>query len=290
MAIIRTDRNLNPQLLRTFVQIVEGRSFAKAAIALRMTQPAISAQVRKLEELLGAKLFERTSGRRNVEVTTLAERLLPYAYEILRLNHSVFTRLMRDEVAGTVRLAATEDHAAHMLPEIIGAFRREHPRVEVEVETGMTIEMREHVGSKYDLVLAAQPAGTGRGQVLRGEQLHWTRSSHHRAHLEDPLPLALYPDGCLYRLWAEQALRSAGRSWRVAVTSASRSTIEATLLQGLAVSVLPGSSIKKPLIKLGKADGFPKLPTLELALYRRENTGRTAQHALAEAIARALAG
>jgi DNA-binding transcriptional LysR family regulator len=124
--------------------------------------------------------------------------------------------------------------------------------------------------------------------VLRREQLHWVRALHHRAHLEDPLPLAVYPDGCVYRRWAEQALRKAGRSWRIAITSASRSAIEAMLLQGLAVSVFPASTLRRPLIKLGKAEGLPKLPYLELALHRRKNAGGGARHALAQAIIDAL--
>src|SRR4051812_1830549 len=137
MAITRPYRDVDPKLLRTFVQIAEEGSFAKAASALNLSQPAVSAQVRKLERLLDARLFQRTSGQRHVNVTTFAKRLLPHAHEILRLNHAVFSKFMRKEVTGSVRLAATEDHAAHLLPAIIGAFRRAYPCVEVAVETGM---------------------------------------------------------------------------------------------------------------------------------------------------------
>lgn len=286
--MIKREPDLDPRLLRTFVQIAEAGNFAQAARLLRTSQPAVSAQVRTLEDRLGASLFERTSGRRSVALTAAGAALLPHAYEMLRLNHAIVAAVAATSVAGTVRLAATEDHAAHLLPEIIGAFRREHPRVSVEIETGMTIEMRKRVGSTYDLVLAAQPVGNGGGEVLRREPLHWTGSPHHRAHLEDPLPLAVYPEGCVYRRWAEQALDRAGRAWRIAVTSASRSTLEATVLQGLAVSVLPGSSIKRPLVTLGRADGFPALPPLELALYRRRKSELSAHAALADAITRAL--
>jgi DNA-binding transcriptional LysR family regulator len=280
---------LDPRLLQTFVQVVEAGNFAKAAAALKMTQPAVSGHVRRFERLLNAKLFERMSGQRNVRLTAFGERLLPYAHEILRLNHSVISKLVHPEVVGTVRLGATEDHAAYLLPPIIGAFHREHPLVEVVIETGMTMEMREHVGSRYDMVLAAQPVGTGRGQVLRRERLHWAGSSDHQAHLEDPLALAVYPDGCVYRRWVERALSDHGRSWRIAVTSASRSAIEATVLQGLAVSALPGFSFRKPLVKLGNSDGLPELPNLELALYRNPNTGQ-AQRVLAKAIIDAIGG
>jgi DNA-binding transcriptional LysR family regulator len=288
MRIIRPAQ-LDPRLLQTFVQVVEAGNFAKAAAALKMTQPAVSGHVRRFERLLNAKLFERMSGQRSVRLTAFGERLLPYAHEILRLNHSVISKLVHPEVVGTVRLGATEDHAAYLLPPIIGAFHREHPLVEVEIETGMTMEMREHVGSRYDMVLAAQPVGTGRGQVLRRERLHWTGSSDHQAHLEDPLALAVYPDGCVYRRWVERALSDHGRSWRIAVTSASRSAIEATVLQGLAVSALPGFSFRKPLVKLGNSDGLPELPNLELALYRNPNTGQ-AQRVLAKAIIDAIGG
>jgi DNA-binding transcriptional LysR family regulator len=87
----------------------------------------------------------------------------------------------------------------------------------------------------------------------------------------------------------ERALSDHGRSWRIAVTSASRSAIEATVLQGLAVSALPGFSFRKPLVKLGGSDGLPELPNLELALYRNPNTGQ-AQRVLAKAIIDAIGG
>jgi DNA-binding transcriptional LysR family regulator len=152
-------------------------------------------------------------------LTPLGERFLAHAYELLSLNRSVITKMRAGDVAGTVRLAATEDHAAHVLPEIVAEFCRKHPHVDMQIETGMTIHMRNQIPSDYDLVLAAQRSGERRGQFLRREPLRWVGLTQHRVHLDAPLPLAIYPADCLYRRLAEKALRKAHRAWRVAVCS-----------------------------------------------------------------------
>ena len=279
---------LEGRALQTFVQVAETGGFARAALVVRRTQPAVSAQIRKIEAVLGGPLFERSSGRRRVALTPLGERFLVHAYELLSLNRSVIARMRAGDVAGTVRLAATEDHAAYVLPEIVAEFCRRHPGVDVQIETGMTIQMRNQIPSDYDLVVAAQRSGERRGQFLRREPLRWVGLAQHRVHLETPLPLAIYPAGCLYRRLAEQGLRKAHRSWRVAVCSPSRSTIEAMVLRGMAVTVLPASTLRPPFAALDGLGGLPPLPAINLALYRRKAGESPVVKALADAIVERL--
>jgi DNA-binding transcriptional LysR family regulator len=279
---------LDGRALQTFVRVAETGGFAKAAVAVSRTQPAVSAQIRKIEVVLGGPLFERSSGRRRVALTLLGERFLAHAYELLSLNRSVITKMRAGDVAGTIRLAATEDHAAHVLPEIVAEFCRRHPHVDVRIETGMTFKMRDQIPSEYDLVLAAQRSGDRRGQFLRRESLRWIGLTEHRAHLETPLPLAIYPDSCLYRRLAEKELRKAHRSWRVAVCSPSRSTIEAMVLRGMAVTVFPASTLRPPFVALDGRGGLPPLPAIDLALYRRKVDESPAVKALADAIVEML--
>jgi DNA-binding transcriptional LysR family regulator len=137
--------------------------------------------------------------------------------------------------------------------------------------------MRNEIGTRYDIVLAAQQPGSGGGEVLRQEKLVWLSKNGHFKRDKNPIPLAIYPDGCLYRRWAIDALDQLSRRWRVASSSPSRSAILAAVAEGFAVSVLPASSITPALRRHVIQHGLPALPTLELALYRANDQSRAAQ-------------
>jgi DNA-binding transcriptional LysR family regulator len=88
----------------------------------------------------------------------------------------------------------------------------------------MTLRMRHELGDRFDIVVAAQPLDSGGGEVLRPRD-------------EGPLPLAVYPDGCLYRRWATDALDRINRPWRIAIASPSRSAILAAVAEGCSASL-----------------------------------------------------
>jgi DNA-binding transcriptional LysR family regulator len=175
----------------------------------------------------------------------------------------------------------TEDHAALAVPKLIGLFRRLHPDVDVDIQTGMTLRMRHELGDRFDIVVAAQPLDSGGGEVLRQERLVWLSKDGRAPRDEGPLPLAVYPDGCLYRRWATDALDRINRPWRIAIASPSRSAILAAVAEGFAVAVLPASSIASEVSDRVIHRGLPSLPKLEVALYRA-NDQRAATQAFAE--------
>jgi DNA-binding transcriptional LysR family regulator len=274
-------RAIDPVLLQSFVCVADAQSFAKAARRLSKSQPAISTHINRLENLLGLSLVVRGSGRREVSLTPAGAILLPFARGILGLQAEAWKRLNNVEIAGSVRLGVTEDHAALAVPKLIGLFRSLHPDVDVDIQTGMTLRMRHELGDRFDIVIAAQPLDSGGGEVLRQERLIWL-SKNGRVHRhEGPLPLAVYPDGCLYRRWATDALDRINRSWRIAIASPSRSAILAAVAEGFAVTVLPASSIPSEVSDCVIHRGLPSLPKLEVALYRA-NDQRAATQALAE--------
>ena len=269
-------RAIDPVLLQSFVCIADAQSFAKAARRLSKTQPAISTHINRLENLLGLPLVVRGSGRREVSLTPSGATLLPFARRILELQAEAWKRLNNIEIAGSVRLGVTEDHAALAVPKLIGLFRGLHPDVDVDIQTGMTLRMRHELGDRFDIVIAAQPLDSGSGEVLRQERLVWL-SRDGRGHPEGPLPLAVYPDGCLYRRWATDALDRINRPWRIAIASPSRSAILAAVAEGFAITVLPASSIASEASNRVIRRGLPSLPKLEVALYRANDQRATTQ-------------
>jgi DNA-binding transcriptional LysR family regulator len=266
--------SLDPDLLKAFVAVADHRSFTRAAVALNRTQSAVSMQVKRLEERLQAELFHRTKA--NVDLSAAGEGLLGYARRILSLNEEAVGRVREHKVEGRVRLGVMDDYGTLLVPPLLAGFVANYPLIHIEMETGLTSSMTDRLGEAYDLVIAMHPQGSGEGELLRREQAVWAASPEHRVEELDPLPVALYPQGCLFRSWAMQALDAAKRPWRLAFVSHSLAAVEAIAAQGLAVSVVKAGTFPPRLRRLSERDGMPPLPRAEIRLHRAANLSRAA--------------
>ena len=257
---------LDPDLLRTFVAVAEHRSFTRAAAALHRTQSAASTQIRRLEERLGAPLFHRTTA--HVEMTPAGERLLGYARQMLALNDEAIARVRLHTVEGVVRLGVMDDYGSIVIPPILARFASSHPQIEIRMETGLTSTMVNRIGRDFDIVIAMHPKGHREGVSLRREQPVWAAAPVHPVEHLDPLPVALYPQGCLFRQWATDALNKSGRRWKLAFVSHSLAAVEAIVMQGLAVTVVKSGTCPDSLRRLSLKDGLPRLPMADIRLHR----------------------
>ena len=118
------------------------------------------------------------------------------------------------------------------------------------------------------------------GLVVHQEPLVWLTAVDSDVHHETPVPLALLPDGNLYRDYAVAALEGAGRRWRVACTSESISGLQAAVLAGMAVTVLGRSTVIPGLRELPPSPEFPALPSVDLLLYKASGALKPAARAL----------
>ncbi|KXX64240.1 LysR substrate-binding domain-containing protein [Marichromatium gracile] len=258
--------SLNVELLRTFVTVVEAQGFTQAGARLHRTQPAVSIQVKRLEQLIERPLFVRRKGRL-CGLTEAGEVLLGYARHMLRINDDALQAVGASGLAGKVRLGTPEDFASKYLPLVLSRFAAMHPRVQLEVCCDLSVKLLESVrGGQLDLALIRRNLEAKDGRGLYREPLHWVGSRMCQLIETDPLPLALFPEGCAYRAHAIDALAASGRAWRLAYVSPSLVGIQAAVLGGLGVSVLPDSSLLPGHRTLGPAEGLPPLPSVELAL------------------------
>lgn len=257
---------LDPDLLRAFVAVADHRSFTRAAAMLNRTQSAVSMQIKRLEERLQVELFRRSKA--HVEVSAAGEGLLGYARRILALNDEAVGRLVERKVAGVVRLGVMDDYGQSVLPPILAGFAADYPSIDIEMETGLTAGMPARLGERFDLVIAMHPADSGDGEFLRREQAMWAGCAHRAVEELDPLSVALYPPGCLFRKWAMEALDAAGRPWRLSFVSHSLAVVEAVVAQGLAVTVVKAGTFPAGLRALSAGDGMPPLPAADIRLHR----------------------
>jgi len=261
--------SLDPDLLMAFVAVAEQRSFTRAAVLLNRTQSAVSMQIKRLEDRLGVELFSRTKA--NVDLSPAGEGLLGYARRILSLNDEAVGRLAERKVEGVVRLGVMDDYGTSIVPPLLASFLAGYPRIHVEMETGLTASMPSRLGEAYDLVIAMHPEGRGEAEFLRREQAVWATSAAHAVERQAPLPVALYPQGCLFRKWAIEALDAAKRPWRLAFVSHSLAAVEAVAAQGLAVTVVKRGTFPPKLRALSDHDGMPRLPAADICLHRAAN-------------------
>jgi DNA-binding transcriptional LysR family regulator len=260
---------LDPELLAAFVAVADHRSFTRAATVLNRTQSAVSMQIMRLEERLQVKLFHRT--KMHVDLSQAGECFLSYARRILVLNNEAIGRMQDHKVDGRVRLGVMEDYGTIVVPGLLASFISGYPLINVEMETGLTCSMWDRLGDAFDLVIAMHPAGRGEWQFLRREQAVWAGSPDHRIDDSNPLPLALYPQGCLFRKWAMEALDAAKRPWRLAFVSHSQGAVEAIVAQGLAVTVVKAGIFPQRLRSLSVDDGMPCLPAADICLHSAAN-------------------
>ncbi|MEM9206184.1 MAG: LysR substrate-binding domain-containing protein [Pseudomonadota bacterium] len=259
---------LDSDQLRTFIAIAETGSFTRAAEVVHKTQSAVSMQMKRLEDRVGASLFTREG--RAVRLSDKGERLADYARQILSLNAEALASLSDDGLDGHVRLGTPDDFADRFLPEILALFARSYPKVEVTVVCEPTPTLAERIRNHdLDLAIITHVDGKGPVEVIRKEPLHWVASHRCTCPLrQDPIPLALGRPTCAWRQAAERGLNELGRSYRVLYSSWNSMAVAAAVSAGLAVSVLPESAIRADMKVLGPSDGFPLLPSCKIALLR----------------------
>jgi len=282
--------SLEPDLLRAFVLIAEGRSFTQAASLIGRTQSAVSMQMKRLEELLGQPVLSRSKGG-SVELTPHGEYLLGRARQILALNDEVIATFRAPAVAGTVRLGTPDDYAFGYLPPVLKRFAESHPAVQVDVTCAASEELMVRLKQgALDLALisaGAEPRGWPTVPLWRGP-LVWVTAARQSPHRLDPLPLAIAhqdphrvtKEDCCWSRAAVDALERAGRRYRVAYTSSSLVGTHAPVLAGLAVAVSALSWLPDGLRVLGPDDGMPQLPDFGILLVK----GPTASQPVTDAI------
>ena len=129
---------MSDRRLQVFYSVARHLSFTKAAEALHMTQPAVTFQVRQLEEQFNTRLFDRTHNR--INLTEAGDRVYHYAKQIFELYSRMEgeVRELTGEVSGVVILGASTTIAEYMLPSLLGAFKRKFPDVVIRLRVSNT--------------------------------------------------------------------------------------------------------------------------------------------------------
>ncbi|WP_341312650.1 LysR family transcriptional regulator [Paraburkholderia sp. IMGN_8] len=245
--------DLNLRDIRAFIAVAQAGNFTRAAAQLHLSQPALTVQIRRLEETVGARLFDRNS--RNVALTPTGRELLPVLQKSLYdMEHVLLdARALGDGSTGTVRVACLPSFAASLLPDLIRAFKHDFPRVGFhirDVVAGMvnTLVRNEEVdvgltgGELSDSALEVLHIGEDRLVVVCPKDHPLARKR--RITLKDLVsePLVLTARGTSVRAVVDAALANAQCTPEVSCEPTYMMTAVAMVRGGLGVTILPGSA------------------------------------------------
>ena len=162
----------DPTLLKSFLVVAQEASFTRAAERLHLTQSAVSAHVRRLEENLERQLFSRST--RSVALTEEGETLLGYARAILQLNEKAKLQLSGKPRSVHVRIGSSDDFMSSWLPRVLHDFQTAYPAVSLEVHVAnmATLLAKLNCGD-LDLIVGSRCNGRQAGTLLRREPLVW---------------------------------------------------------------------------------------------------------------------
>jgi DNA-binding transcriptional LysR family regulator len=259
-------KNLDMALLRAFLAVVDSGGVTRAATVLALSQAAVSQQIRRLEEGLDCRLFER-AGRRLV-LTPVGERLIAQARRLLALNDEVCSAMRTPSFAGELRLGVPYDIIASIVPPILRRFAKAQPRVRVSLVCEDSKVVREQLrAGGVDLALTTETECGRHGETLRTDRLVWVGVPGGDAHLRDPLPVSLGAPTCVFRPVAIEALGKARRDWRAVCEVSRLEPVYAAIEAGLAVAPLLRSSVPERFEILGRDARLPALPEFRINLY-----------------------
>ena len=166
--------SLDIRTLRSLISVADTGSVTETARRLGRTQPAISLQLQRLEEITGRSLFHH-QGRR-MALTPEGDMVLAYAKSIIRLHDELLSRLSSPEVQGHVVLGVPDLYAAYILPPVLSVFKEAFPRSQVQVRCALSTPTVDRVlRGEVDIALVTRMNDFTRGLVVHQEQLVWMR-------------------------------------------------------------------------------------------------------------------
>lgn len=261
--------NLDMDCLRTFITINNLGSFADAADHLHRTAPAISLQIKRLEDQLGTKIFQK-SGRKMI-LSTAGENLLHKAQKILDINDEIVLRLSIKPLKGKIALGVIQDYADTFLPLILNKFKSTHPDVHITVIVDSTKNLTTQIKKgTLDLAIAIDDKSNLKKEKIKQEKMVWLSKPSLEINPKLPLPLVLLEAPCTFREKAIEALNNQERSWEIVFTSPSLSGLYAAIDAGLGITARTKLSCNEEIEQSIKALKLPKLPTVNFVIYEKK--------------------
>jgi DNA-binding transcriptional LysR family regulator len=271
--------------LQALCAIHDQGGVSRAAVALALSQSAVSHKIRRLEDALGCALLDRGAGR--PRFTEEGQKLLGYARRILALNDEALHALSTEPLSGRIRLGVTEDMTSGGVSRVLGHFTRLHPAVSVHIGVAPSRVIADRLGrGELDVGVFQVFAADRRPDdvTLMEDSLHWVKSPDLALDTAQPMPLLAFDDNCFYRDWALYHAAEAGAGFRIVMECTSIAGMTSAIRAGLGVTLLNSRHIEPGFNVL--TEPYPKPPDLAYIV----RCARKARNATVMALVKIVAG
>jgi DNA-binding transcriptional LysR family regulator len=189
---------------------------------------------------------------------------------VLELNDEMIDTLRGSSLSGAIRIGFGQDFVATILPLVLARFSALYPlvKLEVTVDLGQVLAQKIDAGD-LDLVLTLGGSQKKTAHLLSELPLHWIASPSFKDRAQQPLPMALFNPPCGCQTPGLEALESAGRPWRVAMTSPSLTGLWAAVSAGLGLTTRAELGLPADVQTIDL--GLPPLGNIPIVLHRRRN-------------------
>ena len=280
-------RNIDVSLFRTFVAVVEAGSMTGAANAQNLTQAAVSQQIKRLEDLFGDKVFDRS--QRKVQLTSIGQRLLSHARRMVALNDEIWSTITAPEFEGEINMGVPHDIFKPFMPPILRSFNQAWPKINLVLHSSATTKLLNQLqAGELDLILTTE-ALPGK-EMLLADSLVWAGMPGGLAYRQNPVPIALGHDECAFKPFALEALADAGLQWKLSCHVGSADPIVALLEADLGVAPFMAQTVPDNLAIIPVNNGLPTLPPFYINMHLKPGLKDPAALELAQHVRMSFAG
>lgn len=276
-------RDIDISLIRTFIAVVETGGMTSAARTLSLTQGAVSQQIKRLEALFDAELFERK--QKVLRLTAEGERLKARAYRLISLNDETWHLMTQPAFIGEIKLGVPLDMVRPLMPPILRRFSREHPKIQLTLVSDMTPTLLAALkNGEIDLTLTTEDRQGVEDQLLLSDRLVWVGAKNGEACYQSPLPVSIGSEPSAFRASTLDALNKAEVDWLVVCGVGNLESILATVEADMAVAPYLSRLVPEQLVIIDSNVGLPPLPAYHINLHMPESGGTLIAQELARYI------
>ncbi|MDQ2083414.1 LysR family transcriptional regulator [Xanthobacteraceae bacterium Astr-EGSB] len=231
--------NVPTELLRTLVAVVDLRSFTKAAQPFGITQPAVSAQIKRLQTLLGTDLLDKSAP--GVSLTAKGEAVVSEARRMLSINDRLVKLTVTEPSSLRLRVGLPGDHVGQLLWRPLELFRKRWPHVRLHVHAATTSQLV-HELEQGDLDVVAvlsgiKPVDHARFHWL--EEMVWVRAPETRLDPTSPIPLVSHGRHCLIHQHVMAALEKEGLDHDLVFSGSNLASLTSAVAAGFGIMAIP---------------------------------------------------
>ncbi len=281
--------NLEIELLRTFIAFADTGSFKQASELVFRSQPAVSMQMKRFEDLVGKQLFMKKG--RDLVLTEAGLNMVAHARQLLSIHDNIVDSIQGQKIDGKVRIGIPDDYAMLFLPNILKHFSATHPDVTLNIKSAGSHILSERLSKgELDIAILAVRAPHQDDIVLKKDPIVWVTAKDDIVDKKRPLNLALFMDdspidkNTLAALQGQNVGADEPLDYKIILESKSWAVLTIAALSGFAVATMAKSVVVPGLQVLTEDDGFPNLGHIHIVMRATPDTQSIATSRLAERI------